>query len=358
MWTAFGRRHATTIAGCAVGLAVSALSAAAQDAGRDSVEQFFRGKIINIYIGSAVGGGYDGYARLLARHFGQYIPGNPTVVPQNMPGAGSNKAAGYVYAQAPKDGTAIGAVQPGAVLAPLLSDQAVQHDPRKFIYLGSANSDVYLCFVRADAPAKTFKDVFTHEVILGTSGEGATLRDLPVMLDNVLGTKLRLIGGYAGSHEVTLAIEKGEVQGMCGMGWVSLSMEHPDWLSSGQIRILAQEDMKGYPDLNKMGVPLTVDFAKTDEDRQVMELIYSQAVFGRPYFLPPGVPPERVAALRQAFTAALHDKDLLAEAAKMRFDVGALSGEELQAMIARLYALPARISERAKRSLIYKPQAQ
>ena len=143
------------VAGCWLLLAASAASA--QDAGQDAVEQFYRGKTINIYVGSAVGGGYDGYARLLARHFGKYIPGNPAIVPQNMPGAGSNKAAGFVYGQAPRDGTAIGAIQPGAVLAPLLSDQPVQHDSKKFIYLGSANSDVYLCFVRSDAPVKSFR---------------------------------------------------------------------------------------------------------------------------------------------------------------------------------------------------------
>jgi tripartite-type tricarboxylate transporter receptor subunit TctC len=341
------------ITGCA--LALAAGPASAQVAGRDAVEQFYRGKTLNIYVGSAVGGGYDGYARLLARHLGKYIPGNPAVVPQNMPGAGSNKAAGFVYGKAAKDGTAIGAIQPGAVLAPLLSDQPVQHDSKRFIYLGSANSDVYLCFVRSDAPAKSFQDTFTREVILGASAEGATLRDLPVMLDNVLGTKFRLVTGYAGSHEVTLAVEKGEVHGMCGMGFVSLSMEHPDWVPSGRMRILAQEDLKGRPELNRAGVPRTVDFAKTDEDRQVMELIYSQNVFGRPYVLPPGVPSERVAALRAAFMAALADKDLLDEAAKMRFEVGALAGEDLQAMTSRLFALPARISERAKLSLIYKP---
>jgi tripartite-type tricarboxylate transporter receptor subunit TctC len=353
----FGASDPIRTAGCVLLLLAS--PAAAQigyrDADRDPVEQFYRGKTINIYVGSAVGGGYDGYARLLARHFGKYIPGNPIIVPQNMPGAGSNKAAGFVYGQAPRDGTAIGAIQPGAVLAPLLSDQPVQHDPKKFVYLGSANSDVYLCFVRADAPVKSFAETFTQEVILGASAEGATLRDLPVMLDNVLGTKFRLVTGYAGSHEVTLAIEKGEVHGMCGMGYVSLSMEHPDWVSSGQMRILAQEDVKGHPEVNRMGVPRTIEFAKTDEDRQVMELVYSQNVFGRPYVLPPGVPPERVAALRWAFMAALTDKELLAEAAKMRFDVGALSGEDLQAMTSRLFALPARISERAKLSLIYKP---
>jgi tripartite-type tricarboxylate transporter receptor subunit TctC len=152
-------------AGCAL-LLVAAV-ASAQIPGKDAVEQFYRGRTINIYVGLAVGGGYDGYARLLARHFGKYIPGNPTIVPQNMPGAGSNKAAGFVYGQAPKDGTAIGAIQPGAVLAPLLTDQPVQHDSRKFIYLGSANGDIYLCFVRADAPVKSFAETFSREVILG-----------------------------------------------------------------------------------------------------------------------------------------------------------------------------------------------
>jgi tripartite-type tricarboxylate transporter receptor subunit TctC len=175
----FGAAGPVPTAGC--GLLLLASAAAAQigsrDADRDAVEQFYRGKTINIYVGSAVGGGgYDGYARLLARHLGKYIPGNPIILPQNMPGAGSNKAAGFVYGQAPKDGTAIGAIQPGAVLAPLLSDQPVQHDSKKFIYLGSANSDVYLCFVRADAPVKSFAETFTREVILGASAEGATCR--------------------------------------------------------------------------------------------------------------------------------------------------------------------------------------
>jgi tripartite-type tricarboxylate transporter receptor subunit TctC len=349
-WSDFSR--ALLGAACAVCCIANAASA------QDSIEQFYRGKTINIYIGSAAGGGYDGYARMLARHMGKYIPGNPIVLPQNMPGAGSNKAAGYVYLQAPRDGTAIGAIQPGAVLQPLLSDQQVQHDPSKFVYLGSANSDVYLCFVRSDAPVKSFKDTFSQEVIMGASAEGATLRDLPVMLDNVLGTKLRLVTGYAGSHEVTMAIERGEVHGMCGMGWASLAMQHPDWITRGMIRILAQEDMNGHPEVNKMGVPLTVEFAKTDEDRQVMELIYSQNVFGRPYVLPPGVPPGRVAALRQAFMAALKDKDLLAEAEKSRFEVGPMSGEDLQAKVARLFALPAKISERAKQALIYKAPAK
>jgi tripartite-type tricarboxylate transporter receptor subunit TctC len=332
-------------------------AAAARSAEGDAVAQFYRGRTISIYVGSPVGGGYDGYARLFARYFGKYIPGNPTVLVQNMPGAGSNKAAGFIYGPAPRDGTAIGAIQPGAIMAPLLSAQPVQQEPRKFIYLGNANSDVYLCLVRGDAPVKSFAEVFSHEVVLGASAEGTTLRDLPVILDNVLGTKFRMVTGYAGSHEVTLAIEKGEVQGMCGMGWVSISMEHPDWMPSGKMRVLAQEDLKGHPDLNRMGVPLTIDFAKTDEEKKVLELIYSQNIFGRPYVLPPGVPPDRVAALRAAFLAAFNDPDLRADAERMHFEVGPLSGEDLQDLIARIYALPPRISERAKAAMLYKPPA-
>src|SRR5712691_6114841 len=156
---------------------------------QDAVEAFFKGKQINIVVGSSAGGGYDTYARLLARTFGNFIPGTPTVVAQNMTGAGSNRAAAYIYGVAPKDGTAIGAIFPGAILQPLVGDVQVQHDPSKFIYLGNANSDQYICFVRSDAPVKTFGDAMSRELILGASNEGATTRDIPTLLNNVLGTK-------------------------------------------------------------------------------------------------------------------------------------------------------------------------
>ena len=182
-------------------------------------------------VGSSAGGGYDTYARLLARHFGSAIPGNPTVVVQNMSGAGSNRAAGYIYSVAPKDGTAIGAIFPGAVLQPLLSDVPVPHDPNKLVYLGSANSDVYVCYVRSDAAVKTFKDVLDKELIVGASNPGATTYDLPLLLNNVLGTKFRIVTGYPGSREITLALERGEVQGACGIGWTGIEAH-----ASGMVR--------------------------------------------------------------------------------------------------------------------------
>jgi len=338
-------------------LAAACLATSAA-AAQDAVEAFYRGRTVTITVGSAVGGGFDTYARLVGRHLGKYIPGNPTVIVQNIPGAGSNKAASYVALQAPRDGTTIGAVQPGAILQPLLSEQTLAHDPSKLIMLGSANKSAFLCVVRSDAPVKTFQDVFEKEAIIGTSGEGASLRDFPVMLVNVLGAKLRLIGGYAGSREIIMAMERNEVHGMCGMDWSSLATQQKDWISSGLVRLLAQEDLHGHPDMNRMGVPLTVTFAKTAEDRQVMEMVYSQNLFGRPYLVAGGVPPERVAALRAALAAALQDRMLLADAERSGLDIGPMGGEELQELVARLYAMPPRIIERAKQALIYKSPAR
>jgi tripartite-type tricarboxylate transporter receptor subunit TctC len=333
-------------------LALAALSTAhAQDA----VAQFYKGKQVNIYVGSSAGGGYDTYARLLARRFGSYVPGNPAVVAQNMPGAGSNKTAAYIYSVAPKDGTAIGAIFSGAILQPLLGDP-VQHDPSKFIYLGNANNEVFLCLARTDAPVQSFKDALSRELIVGATNEGGSSRDFTAMLDNLLGARLRIVTGYPGSNEMLLALERNEVQGICGLGWSSIAPQRARLLDSGLARVLVQLATTGHPELNRMGVPLAIDFTKTQDDRKVMELVYSQLIFGRPLVLPPGVPPERFAALRHAFMAALADKDAVAEARGMQLDLDPLSGEAVQAEVAKAYGMPARIIERAKQSLIYRPQ--
>jgi tripartite-type tricarboxylate transporter receptor subunit TctC len=322
---------------------------------QDAVAAFYKGKQINLIVGSSAGGGYDTYARLLGRHLGKYIPGNPIIVPSNMPGAGSNAAAAHIYAVAPKDGTVIGAVQTAAVLDPLFGDKArMKHDASKFIYLGSATIDYYICVVRADAPVKTFQDALTREVIIGASQPGTSTRDFPALLNNATGTKFRIVSGYPGTREITLAIEKGEVQGLCGFSWSSLSVQHPDWLQNGYIRVLVQEHDKGHPDVNRMGVPLAVDFAKSPQDRQIMELIYSSEIFGRPYILPPGVPADRVAALRKAFMDALRDPELRTEGEKLGLDLDPIAGEELQKIAEKIYATPPDIVERAKQAVIYK----
>jgi tripartite-type tricarboxylate transporter receptor subunit TctC len=342
------RLAATAIAGL--------VSAATALAAQDSADPFFKGRQISVIVGSSPGGGYDTYARLLARHFGNALPGNPTVVVQNMSGAGSNRAAGYIYSVAPKDGTSIGAIFPGAVLQPLLSEAPVQHDPNKLVYLGSANSDVYVCYVRSDAPVKTFKDVLDKELIVGASNPGATTYDLPLLLNSVLGAKFRIVTGYPGSREITMALERGEVQAACGIGWTGIEVMHPDWFAKDTIRVLVQLSTKGHDDLNKRGVPRAGDFARSDDDRKVIELVFSQGIFGRPYVLPPGVPADRVAALRKAFVAALNDKNLRTEADKMQFDVEPMAGEALQKLVSDLYATPPHLIERARQALTAKVQ--
>jgi tripartite-type tricarboxylate transporter receptor subunit TctC len=346
--------------GFCVGLVATAIAglcaAATVSEAQEAVEQFYKGKQVSLIVGSSPGGGYDSYARLLVRHFGSAIPGNPTVVVQNMSGAGSNRAAGFIYSVAPKDGTAIAAIFPGAVLQPLLTDVPVQHDPNKLVYLGSANSDVYVCYVRSDAAVKTFKDVLDKELIVGASNPGATTYDLPLLLNNVLGAKFRIVTGYPGSREITIALERGEVQGACGIGWTGIEVLHPEWFANDTIRVLVQLSSQGHDDLNKRNVPKAGDFARSEDDRKVIELVFSQGIFGRPYVLPPGVPAARVAALRQAFVLALNDKSLRTEADKMQFDVDPMAGEDLQRLVAELYATPPHLVERARQALTAKVQ--
>jgi tripartite-type tricarboxylate transporter receptor subunit TctC len=324
-------------------------------AAQGSVARFYKDKQIDIIVGTSAGGGYDTYARLLARHLGTHIPGHPDVVVENMPGAGSGKATGYLYSVAAKDGTVMAAVFPGVLLDPLIGTVKAHYDAKKFNYVGSANSDVYICYLRSDAPVKTFQDVLTHQAIVGASSAGGTTRDLPATLDNLLGAKFRIVTGYAGSKEITVAVERNEVNGACGIGWSGLPTLHPDWFAKKFINVIVQLSMKGHPDLNKLGVPRTAQFAKTDEERQVLELIQSQSTFGRPYLLPPEVPKDRVVALRKAFVDTVRDPALLAEAKQMKLDVDYMSGNDLQALIAKLYALPPNIIARAREALVYTP---
>jgi tripartite-type tricarboxylate transporter receptor subunit TctC len=326
---------------------------------QEPVAEFYRGKQITVIVGSSAGGGYDIYARLLSRHMPKHIPGNPGMTVSNMTGAGSNAAAAHVYNIAPKDGTVIGALQNSAVLDALLDallgeTKRLRHDATKFVHLGSATIDHYVCIARADAPVKSFKELLSRELIVGASQPGTSTRDYPAMLNNMTGSKLRLVSGYPGTREIMFAIEKDEVKGLCGFSWSSLQAQRPDWLRSGFIRVLVQEHDKGHPEINKLGVPLAVEFAKTAENRRVMELIYSSETFGRPYMMAPGVPADRVAALRAAFMQTMRDPDLLGEARRIGIDVDPISGEELQALAEKIFATPAAVVEQAKQAMEYR----
>jgi tripartite-type tricarboxylate transporter receptor subunit TctC len=332
----------------AVGLSICACiaPATAQD-----VESFYRGKTINLYIGSNVGGGYDAYGRLVARYIGKYIPGKPAIVPGNMGGAGGNVVSNYVYNVAPKDGTTIAATSAGSLLDPAIGDKGpLKHDPLKFQYLGSANNEVFTCVVRNDAPVKTFADVFKTELLIGSSG--GTTHDMPRALMNVLGAKFKLIAGYPGTREVTLAMDKGEVQGLCGFGISSLRAQRPDWFRPGSpVHVLAQETIKGDPELDKEGVPHTLDFAKTEEQKTILSIVYAQGLFTRPFVMAPEVPKARFEAVRKAFAQALADPELNADAVKMGLDATLLSGEDLEQAIRKIYATPPEVLAKVREAI-------
>ena len=328
------------------------LALASPLAAQNSIEEFYKGKQIRLVISSSAGGGYDRYGRLVGRYIGKYIPGNPAIIPSNMPGAGGLAATSYVYAVAPKDGTVIGAVAAGSALDKLIGErEKVNFDPLRINYIGSANSEVFTCLVREDSPIKSFAQSFDQELLLGSSG--GTTRDKPVLLTNVLGAKIRLVAGYKGTNEISLAIERGEVQGLCGMGWTSIKSQKPDWFAEKKVRVLLQEATKGADDLNAQKVPLSVDFAKTPEQRAIMELVYAQGVFTRPFMVAPEVPSERVQVLRDAFMKALADPAAVEEAEKQKLEITAISGGDLQEMVRKLYAMDPAIHDKARAALGY-----
>lgn len=346
--------HFTTRFGFpAAALALASLAAPAS--AQDNAASFFKDKQITITVGSSPGGGYDTYARMIARHLGDHIPGHPAVVVANMPGAGGNVLANQLYTLAPKDGTAIGAVQSGVIFEPLFGPNPVQHHPDKFSYLGSANNDVYICVVRADAPATDFRDMFTKQIILAASNNSST-SDYARLLNNVLGTKFRIVVGYTGSSEIGLAIDKGEANGACGLAWPSISVTKHEWFAEGPVkskmRVFVQTHAKGHPELNKAGVPLASSFAKTDEQKKILDLFFSQSTFGRPYLLPPGVPADRVAALRKAFADTMVDPAYKAEAARMHLDIDAVSGEDVQEAVRKVYAAPPDLIAKTRKALL------
>jgi tripartite-type tricarboxylate transporter receptor subunit TctC len=336
--------------GTTLGLIGAALMAA-PGAQAQSPADFFRGKTVTLLVGSTAGGGYDTYARMISRYMGRHTPGNPSVIVSNMPGAGSNIAASYIYNGAPKDGTFIGALYGGAPLEPLIGTTPVKHDPSKTQYLGSANDDVYVCVARKDAPAQSFDDVFKTELLVG-AGTGSSTSDFPAVLNAVLGAKFKLVMGYPGSREISLAADKKEVSGACGLAWPSVSVTNPGWFGAdATMRVLAQTHVKGHPELNAAHVPNVMSYAKTDEQRAELELFFSQEVFGRPYVVAPEVPRDRVEALRKAFAETLADPELQADAKKANLDVHPVGGEEVTSLIAKAYAAPPAVAAKLKAAL-------
>ena len=327
----------------------AALLAAGLAASPSQAADFYAGKTIEFLIGADVGGGYDIYARTLARHLPRHIPGNPTIVPKNLPGAGSGRAAAQIASAAPKDGTSIGALFPGVIVAPLLEARAQSlFDPTKLVYLASADSGTRICVTYQTSKIKTFEDAQKQKTILGASAAGGSTRDYGAFLKKLAGMQAEIVSGYKGTADILLAMERGEVDGICGQDWSSLKSQKPDWIRDNKINILVQMGIEPDRELTEKGVPEVWKFVKNDETRQIIELIVAQQIFGRPYVAPPGTAPEQVKTLRAAFMATMQDKQFLEEAEKARIDIAPSSGEKVQDVVLKLYAAPKDIVDKAK----------
>ena len=306
---------------------------------------FYKGKQIDLYIGYSTGGGYDVYARLLARHMGRHIPGNPTIVPKNMDGAGSLRLANWLYRVAPKDGTVFGTIGRGIPFDPIMGGKGAQFTGTEFGWIGSANDEVSVCAAWGGTGVTKFEELTTREMIVGGTGATADTDLFPKIINGVLGTKMRIVTGYPGGNDITLAMRRGEVQGRCGWSWSSIKTNHPDWVKDGTLKLLVQLSLEKHLDMPN--VPLIMDLVKTPGQRAILQAVFARQVMGRPYLTPPGIPAERLTLLRKAFMDTMKDKDFLVEAEKMKLEINPVSGEKVQNLVAEIYRTPPDILKKA-----------
>jgi tripartite-type tricarboxylate transporter receptor subunit TctC len=307
-------------------------------AAADSVAEFYKGRQIDMYIGTPPGGGYDQYGRTLGRHMSRHMPGNPQIVYRNMPAGGGRQAMNHVYNVAPADGTAIGITIRNIGFDPLYGDTATRVDALKMNWLGSLNNEIPVCVSWHTSPFRTIADIRKAEIVMGSSGLTASDAIHAKLLNRIAGTRIRLIHGYNGSTGVHLAMERGEVQGRCGLGWDSIVSRYEHWIKENKVSLLAQFGLSKHPDLPN--VPLIVDLAKTEDDRQLADLLLAPLEMGRPFFAPAGIPADRVQALRRALDATAKDPEFLADAQRQKMEIFHMSGEEVEALVRRIYATP------------------
>jgi tripartite-type tricarboxylate transporter receptor subunit TctC len=325
------------------------LLALPQGAMAQSVADFYRGKNLNLIVGYSAGGGYDTYSRILARHLGKHIPGNPSIVVQNMPGAGSLKFANYLYNVAPKDGTTIGTFSRGMPMEPLIGGTNVQFDATKFTWLGSGTNETSVFVAWHTAPVKTWNDIVTKPFTVGGEGSGSDPDIYALLLKNAFGAKLKLISGYPGTAEIAIALERGEVDTRASWSWTSLKTLRPQWLAEKKVVLPVQLSLTKGADLQD--VPLITEFADTEKKKQMLRLVLSRQEMARPYAAPPGLPPERAAALRKAFDDAWADPDLIAEMKARGQEVNPVSGAEIDRLLAELYATPKDVVEDTRKAI-------
>lgn len=315
---------------------------------QEDVAAFYKGKIIRLVVGIGVGSGYDINARLLARHMAAHVPGQPTIIVQNQPGAGSLTMTNQLYASGPFDGTVIGASFNGMPTTPQLQPTGARFDPNKIIWLGSTNRETQALYVWNTAPVQKFADIANTQIVMGSQAPGSTQYDFPMLVNAMFGYKFKVINGYESTPKIHLAMERGEVNGTLA-NWSTLKAINSNWIAEKKIRILTQWALKKSPEL--ADVPLIFEFAKNDADRQTLQFAVARLEYGRPFFLPPNVPADRVNALRRAFDATMKDPAYLAEADKLKIEVDALTGEQVAKLVEQVTHTPPALVERVRKAM-------
>ena len=325
------------LTGVAAALLLIPTAANAQSAGA------FAGKTVQVIIGYGPGGGFDQWGRTLARHIGDHLPGNPTVIAENMPGAGSYLAASHIYSVAPKDGTVFALIDPTAILGPIMGAAAARFDPTKMSWLGTPTRDTPVCIASGNAEVKSASDLFNKQLIVGDNGAGSTTHSYPTAIAGLLGMKFKLVAGFPASADVLLAMDRGEVEGICE-SLESIVKMRSDWLSTGKARVLFQGATAQNPDLK--GVPNILDLAQTDEEKQALSFLYAGQAIGRPFVAPPGLTPGSLKMLRDAFDATMKDPSFVADANGQKLLVNPLDGSTVAGLVEKIYATPKPIVEK------------
>ncbi len=318
--------------------AVALVAAQGAAAEAESLEKFFKGKEVSMYISSGAGGTYDAYGRIIARHLGRHLPSQPRILPRNMPGASGLRATKFLYRVAPKDGTAMGMVQRSVSIQPLLGIKAADYDARKFYWIGSTTSEVSTGIIWHTSPLKTLEDTMKTELIVGSSGIASDTGAFPRVLNYFIGTKFKIVHGYKSGSDISLALERKEVLGRLGWSWSSIKSRAPGLLRDKKIRVFVQMGLKKAPDLD---APMALDYAKTPEDRRAMEIIFAAATIGWPSLLPPGVSAEMVKTFRTAYNDTMKDPKFLKDTKRRRLPVAPVTGLEIHKILDRVYSFPA-----------------
>jgi len=323
------------------------LAAVVRPAGAEGVAEFYRGRSVTLVIGFSAGGGYDLYARLLARHLGRHVPGQPGIVPQNREGAGSARATLYLYNAAPKDGSVIGTFSRSMAVAPLLA--GAPFDATRLSWLGSISSDVSVCMTWHTSPIRTLDDMLVKPFTMAGLGKDADPDIFAMVLRNVLGARLKLVSGYPGTSDGTLAMERGEVNGMCGISWSTAKARHADWIKTGKVNLPVQFGLRREAEIPD--VPAVIDLVKGEEQTRMVRLILAGQAMARPYAAPPGIPDDRRRALIAAFDATMRDPEFLADAEKSQAEVSPVTAAEIDRLLAEVYATPRDIITRAAKAI-------